>query len=363
MRTISNHPRHRGFTLIEIMVALVIFAILITSLFASFRTGMRAFTMATEHADQQQLGRYAITQVAQDLHNIYYKPESQYNVARRQQEALLDEQNANARSGSGRVDVIDENLPDLGPPVSLAFTGQDSGELDQLSMIRILPFSLENPTSMWGLARITYYVVDGNFYRAIDDVTTPETDEEGYIIPKMNAPRVEKLAENCVGFDLKYGYYYDEQWGLADSWDSSAAQYRNPFTEEDDDIVSTLGRNSSSDVRSEGAGAALQQTLQQQEQQMRSDDLPGWVELTFKFATDKKNPEKYRTYKQTIVMNHKYAQETYMPEDEDAQLEGARANSRSGRSRDRGSDSAGSSGSSNSSSNSSDSSSSRRRDR
>jgi prepilin-type N-terminal cleavage/methylation domain-containing protein len=52
--------RRRGFTLIEIMVALVIFSVLMTSLFFSFRTGMQAYSMSTEHADQQQLGRYAI---------------------------------------------------------------------------------------------------------------------------------------------------------------------------------------------------------------------------------------------------------------------------------------------------------------
>ncbi len=328
----------RAFTLIEILVAMVIFAILVTSLFASFRTGMQAFTMATEHADQQQLGRYAINQVAQDLRNIYYKPESQYNVARRQQEALLDEQNANARRGSGRQDVIDENLPDLGPPVDLSFTGMDNGDIDQLSLVRIIPYSPENPTSMWGLARVTYYVIDGKFYRAVDDVTTPEADEEGYVLPKLNDPRVEKLADNCVGFDLKYGYYHEERWEMADSWDSSAAVYRNPMPEEDDDVLSTLGSNRSGDVQSEGAGAALQQTLQQQEQQMRSDDLPGWIELTFKFANDPERPDNHRTYKQTIVLNHKYAMETYTPEDEEDQLRGARANSRSRRPSERSSE-------------------------
>jgi len=326
---ISLMNERRAFTLVEILVAVVIFSILIVSLFASFRTGMQAFSMATEHTDQQQLGRYAINQVSQDLHNIFYKPESQYNVARRQQEALLDEQNSTARQGSAREDVIDENMPDLGPPVDLSFTGQDSGEVDQLSLVRRVPFSIENPTSMWGLARITYYVIDDTLYRAVDDVLQPETDEDGNMIPKPTRARVEKLAENCVGFDLKYGYFYEEQYGIAESWDSSASQYRNPPTEEDDDIVGTLGQNASDDVQSAGAAGALSQTLQQQQQQQRADDLPGWIELTFKFAPDKEKPEQHRTYKQTIVMNHKYAQETYVPEDERDQLMGARADSRS----------------------------------
>lgn len=339
--------RRRGFTLIEIMVALVIFTVLMTSLFASFRTGMKAFTMSTEHADQQQLGRFAINQVAKDLHNVFYKPESQYNVARRQQEAMLDEQLANTRSRSGRPDIVDQGLPELGPPIDLSFTAEDGGEVDQLSLVRRVPFSIDNPTSMWGLARITYYVIDDVLYRATDDITKPETDEEGNMIPKATRPQVEKLADNCIGFDLKFGYYFEDQWHLADSWDSSASEYRNPATEEDGDILNTVGENASGAVQSQGTAAVMNRTMQQQQQQQRADDLPGWVELTFKFVPDKKKPDQYRTYKQTIVINHKYANETYVPQDEQDDLKGARANSRSrrnNRNMDRVSESAQSSG-------------------
>lgn len=333
----------RAFTLIEVMVAMVIFSIMMTALFAAFRTGMRAYTMGTEHAAQQQLGRFAVNKLSEDMHNIYYKPESQYNVARRQQEAETDANDANLQTASGR-DVIDENLPDLGPPIDLSFTGEDSGETDQLSLVRYMGFSLDDTQPLWSLGRITYYVVDGSLYRAVDDITKPETDEDGNIIPKTTTPQVDKLAENCVGFNLKYGYYYDDDWLLADSWDSAASEYRNPPEDEDDDIVSTMGPNASRDVVNTGAAGALATQVQQQEKQSRSDDLPGWVEVTFKFATDMDNPEGAQTYRQTIVMNNKYAMETYVPNDEDDELKGARANSGRGGDRDRGSNKAKSTG-------------------
>jgi len=176
----------RAFTLVEIMVAVVIFAIMMTALFASFRTGMQAYSMGTEHTSQQQLGRYAVNQVAQDLRNIYYKPESQYNVARRQQEAMLDASEDGLESGAG--DVVDENLPDLGPPIDLSFTGQDGGDIDQLSLVRRLGFNPNDASPLWGLGRVTYYVIDGNLYRAIDDITRPERrrrqrDPKGYRAP------------------------------------------------------------------------------------------------------------------------------------------------------------------------------------
>ncbi len=321
--------RRSAFTLIEIMVGLVIFAIMMTALFASFRTGMRAYTMGQEHTQQQQIGRYAVNQVSQDLRNIYYKPESQYNVARRQQESMIDANEEGLETASGR-DVVEENLPDVGPPIDLSFTGEDGGEVDQLSMVRRMPFSLDENRPLWGLARITYYVNEGNLYRAIDDITRPETDEDGNVIPKPYPPQIDKLAENCVGFDLKYGYYNDEEWLMADSWDSNASQYRNPpdEDEEDDDILNTVGDNVSEDIDQSGVAGALQNAVQQQEEQERADDLPGWVELTFHFITDPEKPDSKRKYSQTVLMYNKYSMETYLPEDMDEDLlRGARANS------------------------------------
>ena len=322
--------RRRAFTLIEIMVAVVIFAIMMTALFASFRAGMRAYTMGTNHNNQQQLGRYAVNAVATDIRNIFYKPESQYNVARRQQEAMLDANNQGLETAAGR-DVVDENLPDVGPPIDLSFTGEDGGELDQLSFVRHLGLSLDDERPLWGLARITYYVIDGNLYRAMDDITKPETDEDGNVIPKTTRPQVDKLAENCVGFDVHYGYYYDEDYHLAESWDSNSAQFRNPPEEDDEDVQSTMGTNASPDIEQGGMAGGLSQQVQQQEEQQRADDLPGWLEETFSFARDKENPEQKVTYKQTIVLAQKYANETYVPQDEDDELKGARAKGRRSR--------------------------------
>lgn len=335
-------PR-RGFTLMEIMVSVVIFAIMITALFASFQTGMKAYTMGTETMDRQQLGRYAVNQFSKDLRNIYYKPESQYNVARRQQEALQMEaeenlmggRSENRNSARSNQDLIeDESLPDLGPPIDLSFSGEDGGEVDQISFVRRLDFSLSENSKLWGLGRVTYYVVDETLYRAVDDVTKPETDEDGYIIPKLNPPDVSKVADNCVAFDVQYGYYYDEEWLLADSWDSSAAQYRNPPSEDEEDaeFIGVDGRPSSTGgISTENLSGALKSAVEQQMQQNRADELPGWVEVTFKFANDPDHPERTETYRQTITLSNKYAVETYVSDEEYDTL-----NSRRGSNRDRG---------------------------
>src|SRR5690606_12084636 len=135
-------------------------------------------------------------------------------------------------------------------------------------------------------------------------------------------------------------YYFEEDWFLAESWDSNASQYRNPPDEDDDDVLDTFGQNASDDVVQSGAGtAALAAQVEQQQQQQRADDLPGWIELTLRFATDEEKGSE-RTYSQTILMYNKHSVETYLPEEDDELLQGARAGSR--RDRNRGPDTQGS---------------------
>jgi len=365
-RRLSNYCR-RGFTLIEIMVAMTIFAILMSSLYASLRMGMKTYAMGTAHAEEQQAGRYAVNQIAGDMRNIYYKPESQYNVTRRQREALLDQQNdqlqqaggtdmtgssrrnstssrrnsagANSSSASGLGgadmgdDQVDENLPEMGPPIDLSFKGEDDGDTDRLSLVRRESDLDGKEHTMWGLERVTYYVANGNLYRAVDDITLPDTDEDGNDIPKPYPPRVDKLASNCVGFDLKYGYYHDKEYSLADSWDSRANQYRNPPTDDESDgSVSDPTSGNMANVSGTAASAVLSQQLQQQQQQDAEDDLPGWVELTFKFAPDPKHEERQRVYKQTMLLYNKYSVETYVPpDDDDTDMDSRRQTSREAR--------------------------------
>ena len=131
--------RRHGFTLLELMIAITITAIVMASLLTAFRTGAQAYDMAITHTDNQQVGRYAVTKLAEDLRNIYYKPENAYNVTRRQREILLEQREQQLlQSGSqARTTEEDENLPELGPAIDLAFYGEDGGETDQISFVRL----------------------------------------------------------------------------------------------------------------------------------------------------------------------------------------------------------------------------------
>lgn len=314
----------RGVTLMELMVALTIFALVMSSLFMSFRTGIKAYEVGLKHADGTQSTRFIVNQVATDLRNVFYKTPSTYNVSRRQREALRSERERNAlRSGQSRQDIQeDETLPDLGPEIDLAFRSMDNGEMDSLTFVRHQGEKIGRDRQPWGLARIHYYVSEGALWRAIEDCTAAPQDEYGNDLAKANPPQIDKLSENVTGFDLKFGYYGEQpdqpDWQTADDWDSDATRYRNPLDEELDPMDSASPENVTANVNAQPGQAASPGQPAGSAPQNQPDDLPAWVELTFRFSdptSKKKGSDELREVEYKQIVQIPASQETYVPPD------------------------------------------------
>ncbi len=303
--------QNKAFTLMEVMVAVVIFTLVVSSLVVSFRTGVKAYDIGATHAELDQTIRFVTSLVAEDLRNVFYRQPWTYNVTRNQREELLAQREQQLQASGARTELLeDENLPDLGPRIDLSFRAKDNGDQDELSFVRVQNEHSPETRKPFGLARVRYFLLDNCLYRAVDDVIAPEVDDFGNEIPKPNPPVVDKLANNVKSFDLKFGYYFDGEWVLADDWDSDIAQYRNPpEDDENDGTVTTLGGTSArtSAVPEQQATTTGGYTPQTQR---RTDDLPAWVEITYTF-TDPKKTEKEKKFHQVIQL---YAsQETYLP--------------------------------------------------
>lgn len=291
--------RRRAFSLLEVMVAMVLFGLVMSSLYVSFRTGMKAYDIGATHSEAGQAVRYVVSQVSDDLRNVFFKPASQYNITRRQREAQMAQvEQQQLKSGSKGGAPIDElEGPELGPKIDLGFRCEDNGETDDLTFVRTQNMKHGEDRKMWGLARVHYFVSGEALYRSVDDITAPETDEAGNDLPKPVPPQVDKVANHVKAFELKFGYYYEGEWTTAPSWDSEDSKYRNPSDEEEEE-EKEKNRTPGSD---------------KQTQQNPPDGLPAWVEISYTF-TDPKKSEKEKTCKQVVQLLA--SQETYVPPDE-----------------------------------------------
>lgn len=294
--------RRRAFTLMEVMVAVVIFALVISSLVVSFRTGVKAYDIGATHAELDQTIRFVTSQLASDLRNVFFRQYWTYNVTRNQREEQLAERLRQMQESGARISVLeDQQEIELGPRIDLSFRATDNGETDELTFVRLQDENAPELRQMFGLVRVRYFLSDGCLWRAVDDVIAPEVDEMGNEIPKPNPPIIDKLANNVKSFNVKFGYYYDGEWLLADDWDSDSAQYRNPLSEEE--------------LEEQQAQLAIGGTKPEEDKASvrgRTDDLPAWVEITYVF-TDPKKTEKEKVVRQIVQIYP--SQETYIPED------------------------------------------------
>ncbi len=294
----------KGFTLIELMVAMVIFTLIMSSVFISFRTAVSSYDLGIITSERGQTERYATTVLTNDLRNAYYLSPSRYNITRRQKENMAMQQEARLLKSTSTRDTESDNslLDDLPPPIDLNFRAMDNGETDEISFVRRQGMNYNEDRMPWGLERLRYFIQDGALYRSIDDVRGAETDEYGNPIPKEIPPRVEKIGTNVKGIDFKFGYWYDKEWLTATDWDSNSPRYRNPVTEDSE-------QDKTNEETLPDSQSAL---LKQQEMEQRVDDMPSWVEITYEFANPAK-PDAVTKIRQVVMLPQ--AQETYVPEE------------------------------------------------
>ncbi len=328
LMSVRSTRSRSGLTLIELMVSITLFALVMSSLFVAFNTGVRAYTIGSKHSEGAQSARFTVAQVSTDLRNVFYRTPASYNVTRRQREAVIAERERNELR-SGRTNNRaqdprrqDDTLPDLGPKIDLAFRASDSGDVDSITFVVLQGEKVGRDRQPWGLARIHYFVAEGALWRAVEDVTAAEEDEYGESLGKLVPPRVDKLANNVIGFDLQFGYYGEEGWSIASDWDSDSPVYRNPADEDLDPADSAAPGRTTAGVNPDAPAQGVQG--QEQQQQNQPDDLPAWVELTFRFGNPEKQGGGEKVFRQIVQMPASL--ETYMPPDpnQDNQRRGGR---------------------------------------
>lgn len=279
----------RGFTLMEVIVATVIFSLVLLAVGAVVRTAVRSWRVGHGLSELMQSARISQDVIVRDLHNLIFLNESSYNASFRNQVDRLAQQYAadalafeTSRAGSRRSRRRDRRddetlrrqtedlltLDNISPPLDLSFRSSDGDRVDQLSFARYFQPRFAGDTSSMGIRRVSFEVREGTLYRVEEDAygfRPGERAAEYY----ANAPQLamvvglfmkesaveslesyntlsdanaglglgaipgqfeveEPLCDGVEVFDMRFGYFKDGEWREAEDWDSGSERYRHP---------------------------------------------------------------------------------------------------------------------------------------
>lgn len=323
--------------MIEMILAATIFAIVTTAVFGVFRTGTRAYESSTRDSAVLQRARYVFDSLERDIAMVFYRDETSYNQANRalieeyqrmmfQAEENDDWDEFERRFGPREDRDNPEGDPNyVGNPfergklIDLQFIGMDSGDGDGLTFAVQEPLGKGSRNLTWGLARVEYSVQSGVMIRGLETIEAAPRDWMGEVLPREEPPDYSILAEGVVAFNLRYGFWFDNQWYEVEGWESNGRTLRNATA-----LMGTYDENEFAN-RSQAAGIdtteAWNALLDDMENQPLNR-LPAYVRAELVIA-DPKNPKRTSTF--TRLFRVPGSQETWLPnmnlEDEEQEME------------------------------------------
>ncbi|MDK2971030.1 MAG: hypothetical protein PWP23_785 [Candidatus Sumerlaeota bacterium] len=332
-RPLRESGRGAGaFTLLELVLAITIFALISVAVLAVFRTGTRTYSASHREMLLLQRSRYVFDSFESDISNLFYRDETSYNVQAREdiqeyQQYYLEADRTGdwdafeERYGPRDRDEADSDPNYVGNPfekaklIDLQFVGVSSEDSDGLAKDSIT-FAIRQPLELgadyhfWGLARVEYNVEGDYLIRSVEDVGTAPRTWDGQVLEKEIPPKYSIVAEGVQAFDLSYAFWWDNQWYETDTWSSSNRQIRNnqyllgEYDTEDDELLNA-------GLPVPGASGWNDYLNELEDQPL--DRLPTYVRLRV-LLSDPENTA--RTHEMVRVFRIPNSLETWVPNDQ-----------------------------------------------
>ena len=191
-----NRNNQEGFTLLEILLALFIFAIVLSTLYTAYTGTFRNVDETEAQADIYRMVRIALERMTEDLESSYIPPRT--------------------------LGAETETSP-LNPP---AFVGETT-QISDRSADTLLFFSR---------AHLVFdeEEVDTTVARIAYDVRQSEEDEEVFLLYRSDTPGFEEGPEQgtgglilCDGLHAVDFIYYDDEGREHDRWDSTNEEFKD----------------------------------------------------------------------------------------------------------------------------------------
>jgi len=304
----------KGFTLLELLLAVTIMALISLAIFSVFSVATDSFKIGNQESKILQRGRYVMDTFEQDIMSVMYIPEETgYNVqATRATEEFLNElfeaqeegdindfiRQNNLDPDDRNTDINDPNNPNR-PPFErfiyfdLSFTGEDNAETDRITFARWKDPELGGTYYPKGLSRVRY-TVEGDFLIRTEETVLdnqPKVDLNTLEIireEKEIKPNHVILARGITEFNISYGFWIDYTWFEIDSWESADKDLRDSLSlREQYDTEERLTDQFGDTIPEVGSQARYEYINDRKG--VTPNGLPTYVRLEFKL-TDPDNP-------------------------------------------------------------------------
>jgi len=304
----AHARRRRGVTLLEMLLAATLLAVVATLIFTVFRSATSTMNRAHAETNMMQRVRFALDAVETDLQNVHYRDETSYNTymtailnqfeaVRAEAELTDDYSQFEAMYGeeNGRNSEDDPNYVgnpyDKGRLIDLSFSG-DAGGLNFSRGRKHIPGVSEFPL---GLSRVRYVLSAGTLMRTEEPVVLPDMTVYGEVEDRDDPPKEEPLAEGVTRFDLAFMFWYDNQWYETPKWDSSERLIRSAYyrlvPESERRFSSSSGENNRKNPTALQPGDPGWNGYLNAQRTEPFDGLPAYVRIRIAVARDPERPE------------------------------------------------------------------------
>lgn len=320
----------RGFTVLEVMVALTIFALVSVAVFAIFRAAFRSERVGQRETRMLQKARFALDTFERDVTNIFFRDETAYNVNISHQIERMERERLEAEDTGdwegfynnwGNPDDQESadgaqfgNPYERGRIVDMQMTGSNNGDNDTLTFAVDARLDMGKPYRPYGLARVKYFVDSGWLVRSENDVESIPRDQFGNLMRMPEPPQFTRLADGVQKFNLNYTFWYDNQWYEVPTWNSSNRLIRNPrhvlgdYREDEERDWGIREENSAARPLRPGDPGWNEYVNDQQSEPL--DRLPSAIRVRLELA-DPDDPKRTQVFERIIRVPP--AEETYEP--------------------------------------------------
>ncbi len=184
----TNSTNPKGFTLLEILIAMFIFAIVLSTIYTSYTGTFRIVNETESQADIYGMARIALERMHEDLESVYIPKDA-------------------------KLPESDEDSTFVGEDTEIK--GRSADSLRFISRAHLV-FSEQEQAS--GTAEIAYYVEEDN-------------EGEGFVLYRSDTPAFEEMPEVGTGrlvlcdslVSVNFNYY-DDEGEVHDNWDSTSEE-------------------------------------------------------------------------------------------------------------------------------------------